>query len=220
MIAAFFVGFLTGFSLSIPIGPINLTVINEAFRKGFPRAFLIGLGGVTADTFYCVMAFFGFSPLLAKAQYLWPVLQFFGGVVVLTIGVRYSFLPQVPFSGMTQKTDSHIEHFKKAFPIGFVLGISNFALFVLWCGVSALLISHGWVKPSLRSVLISIFGIALGSTTWFFLIALLISKLHRQVSSETISFATRICGFLLLVFGVFLCYHSFLGKHPVHFNVT
>ena len=37
-------GFLSGLMLSIPVGPINLTILNEGARRGFWWAAMIGLG--------------------------------------------------------------------------------------------------------------------------------------------------------------------------------
>src|SRR5579859_2592073 len=46
---------------SIPVGPINLTIINEGARRGFRWALLIGLGASAMDAIYCSIAFTGFS---------------------------------------------------------------------------------------------------------------------------------------------------------------
>src|ERR1017187_900674 len=54
-------GFLSGMLLSIPVGPVNLTIINEGTRRGFLRALLVGLGAATMDVIYCTIAFTGFS---------------------------------------------------------------------------------------------------------------------------------------------------------------
>src|SRR6266550_616059 len=42
-------GLVSGFLLSVPVGPINLTIINEGARRGFNWASLIGLGAVVMD---------------------------------------------------------------------------------------------------------------------------------------------------------------------------
>ncbi len=218
MIEALFIGFVTGFFLSIPIGPINLAVINEAFRKGFARAVLIGLGGVVADTFYCATAFLGFSPLLSKIKFLWPSLQFIGGIVVFVIGIRYSINPIIDPSSIEESSEMKIgQHFTKAFPIGFVMGISNLGLFILWGGVNAIFVSHGWIEPSIEAILICILGIFIGSSSWFVLISFLVARMHRQISSEIISKITRTGGFLLVVFGLILCYRSLFGSPSTHF---
>ncbi len=45
----------------MPVGPVNLTIINEAAQRGFKYAMLIGLGAATMDVIYCTIAFTGFS---------------------------------------------------------------------------------------------------------------------------------------------------------------
>src|SRR5262245_288615 len=60
LILAAFTGFLSGFLLSIPVGPINLTILNEGARRGFKVAALIGIGAVVMEVVYCAIAFTGF----------------------------------------------------------------------------------------------------------------------------------------------------------------
>ena len=212
MIASFFLGFLTGFLLSIPIGPINLTVIRESLHGHPRRGFMVGLGGVLADAFYCSMAFLGFSSLLDQIKSLWPFLQFGGGVVVFLIGLHYTLDPKRGYAPMVHKVEASASHFHKAFPLGFFMGISNISLFVLWGGVNTLFVSNGWVKPDFVTVLICVIGIALGSVLWFASISSLVSKMHYQFGAEIVSKVTRVCGILLVIFGILLCVESWSNK--------
>ena len=52
-------GFVSGLLLSMPVGPVNLTIINEGARRGFVWAVLIGLGASAMDVIYCTIAFTG-----------------------------------------------------------------------------------------------------------------------------------------------------------------
>src|ERR1041385_296728 len=54
-------GLIAGFLVSIPVGPINLTIINQGARRGFKWALLIGLGSVMMESTYCALALTGFS---------------------------------------------------------------------------------------------------------------------------------------------------------------
>ena len=44
ILLAVLTGFLSGLGLSIPVGPVNLTIMNEGARRGFKWAALIGIG--------------------------------------------------------------------------------------------------------------------------------------------------------------------------------
>ena len=59
-------GFLSGLILSIPVGPINLTIMNEGARRGFFWAFMIGLGATAMEVIYCFIAFTGFSSFFSS----------------------------------------------------------------------------------------------------------------------------------------------------------
>src|SRR5467141_1356514 len=54
-------GFVSGLLLSIPVGPVNLTIMNEGARRGFYLAMMIGLGATTMEVIYCFIAFTGFA---------------------------------------------------------------------------------------------------------------------------------------------------------------
>lgn len=212
MIHTFLLGILTGFCLSIPIGPINLTVIRESLHHHFRRGFLIGLGGVAADTFYCAMAFLGFSSLLDELTFLWPFLQFAGGIVVLLVGFRYFSNPQQKYRQPAKMTGKSKTYFHKAFPLGFFMGISNFSLFILWGGVNTLLVSNGWIDLHYSALVACVLGISIGSIVWFALIAALVSKMNHQISPRTIAWITQGCGILLIFFGIILCYRTLTNQ--------
>ena len=55
-------GFISGLLLSIPVGPVNLTIMNEGARRGFFWALLISAGASVMEVIYCTIAFTGFAP--------------------------------------------------------------------------------------------------------------------------------------------------------------
>ena len=63
LLVAALTGFLSGFLLSVPVGPVNLTIMNEGARRGLFWALMIGFGAVTMEVIYCALAFTGFASL-------------------------------------------------------------------------------------------------------------------------------------------------------------
>src|SRR5437762_5434539 len=61
---AWLAGVVCGFVVSVPVGPVNLTVINKALQKGFLRAFLVGLGAASAETIYATVLLAGHTTIL------------------------------------------------------------------------------------------------------------------------------------------------------------
>jgi len=81
-------GLAAGFFASMPVGPINLTIVHEGVQRGFRWALLIGLGAVAMDTVYCAIGFAGFAGLfdsrLARAS-----MELVSFVLVLYLGLKY-----------------------------------------------------------------------------------------------------------------------------------
>ena len=63
---AIFIGFLTGFTASIPLGPSGLESVNRSMSKGFREGFKVSLGAVSADLLYIVIINLGLFTLLSK----------------------------------------------------------------------------------------------------------------------------------------------------------
>jgi threonine/homoserine/homoserine lactone efflux protein len=81
-------GFISGLLLSMPVGPVNLTIINEGARRGFKWALLIGLGAATMDVIYCTIAFTGFSSFF-KIRIIKTSMEVFTFVFMLFLGIKF-----------------------------------------------------------------------------------------------------------------------------------
>src|SRR5262252_10132390 len=81
-------GLLSGLLLSIPVGPINLTILNEGARRGFKWAMLIGLGATVMEVIYCFVAFTGFASFFTRG-YVKAAMELFSFVFMLFLGVKF-----------------------------------------------------------------------------------------------------------------------------------
>src|SRR5437588_7944150 len=81
-------GFISGLLLSIPVGPINLTIMNEGARRGFYWAFMIGLGATAMEVIYCFIAFTGFSSFFARGL-IKAAMELFSFVFMLFLGIKF-----------------------------------------------------------------------------------------------------------------------------------
>src|SRR6266700_164025 len=81
-------GFASGLLLSIPVGPVNLTIINEGARNGFKWAVLIGLGATLMELIYCTIAFTGFASFFSGG-YVKAAMELFSFVFMLFLGLKF-----------------------------------------------------------------------------------------------------------------------------------
>jgi threonine/homoserine/homoserine lactone efflux protein len=88
LILALIVGFTSGLLLSIPVGPINLTIINEGAKHGLMWACAIGVGAVVAETIYCAIAFTGFASFFSGG-FVKAAMELFSFVFMLYLGIKF-----------------------------------------------------------------------------------------------------------------------------------
>src|SRR5258705_9464724 len=166
IVLAAITGFISGLLLSIPVGPVNLTIMNEGARRGFKWAGLIGLGATTMEVIYCAMAFTGFASFFSKG-YVKAAMELFSFVFMLVLGTKFLLATSVP---ATNKIEERIEeklHPHSAFMTGFVRVMGNPGVLVFWIILAANFISREWVEPNLMSKVFCITGVAVGTGAWF-----------------------------------------------------
>src|SRR6266404_3543749 len=167
-------GFVSGFLLSVPVGPINLTIINEGARRGFQWAFRIGLGAVVMEVIYCAMAFTGFASFFSQG-YVKAAMELFSFVFMLFLGVKFLLARSVgqrpvdlgAAAGRVEQRLQERLHPHSAFMTGFVRTMGNLGVFVCWIILAANFISREWVAPDWPGKLACVAGVALGVGTWF-----------------------------------------------------
>ena len=70
----------------MPIGPVNVAVIDAAYRHTLRRAIAVGLGGAIADALYAALGVLGVTPVLSTYPSIPPILYAVSGVVLLVYG--------------------------------------------------------------------------------------------------------------------------------------
>ena len=214
LLRALIAGLVCGFVVAVPVGPVNLTVINQALRNGFLRAFLVGVGAVSAETLYASLLLAGHSSIMDKPHSrLRVVLHVTAVVVMVVVGIRSLLFRPEKFrasEATAEKVDERWHH-PQAFLLGFIMTISNLMLVVLWATLAAVLFAREWVLPSAISRAACSVGIFCGGTIWFVLMAYFVSHAHRQVKLETLTQLVRGCGVVLLGFAALLAWKLFAG---------
>lgn len=214
----FVAGFVSGFVVAVPVGPVNLTVINQALRRGFGAAFLAGLGAMFAESVYASLMLWGHSSILsephtATMRQVVSVMRVVAVIVIAALGVRYLLFKAERLDASeaaARKLDERWHH-PQSFFLGFALTISNLMLVVVWATVATLLFAHDWVMPTRSSRILCATGVLGGGSTWFFLVAFFVSRAHRRVTGETLTVLVRGCGVMFLGFAALLAYKLLHG---------
>src|SRR5438128_7680336 len=154
-LVAAFAGFGFGFLASIPVGPINVSIVNEGARRGFRWAFLIGLGATIMEVIYCAIAFAGFTPLF-DSRVVKATMELVSFLLMLFLGVKYLIAHSLPATTRSIETVEHRLHPHTAFWTGFVRCLGNPGVLLFWITISATFISHDWIDYTGQSNCISL----------------------------------------------------------------
>lgn len=197
LLLAALTGFISGFLLCIPVGPINLTIINEGARRGFRWAFLIGLGASVMEVIYCAVAFTGFATFFG-GRYVKAAMELFSFVFMLYLGVKFLLAKTIPAAHRIEERIEEKLHPHSAFTTGFVRVMGNPGVLVFWIILAANFISREWVAPNHAAKLACVGGVALATGLWFTGLSWAVSLGHRRLSEKTLLLMEHISGLCLL----------------------
>ena len=178
-------GFASGLLLSIPVGPINVTIINEGARRGFRWGAMIGLGAVVMEVLYCAIAFTGFASLFQRGI-IKAAMELFSFVFMTFLGVRFLVARSIEATNPIEERIEEKLHPHSAFMIGFVRVMGNPGVLLFWIILAANFISREWVQPTWTSKCACIVGVAIGTALWFFGLSYAVSFGHRKFSQKTL----------------------------------
>src|ERR1035438_6847721 len=185
-------GFFSGLLLSMPVGPVNLTIINGGAQRGFKWAVLIGLGAATMDVIYCTIAFTGFSSFF-KIRIVKTLMEVFTFVFMLFLGAKFLLAKTVTAPTELGAAASRIEqrigeklHPHSAFMTGFVRVLGNLGVLLFWIVLAANFMSHDWVADTFVAKTACVVGVALSTNLWFCTLSYGVSRGHGRFSESTL----------------------------------
>jgi threonine/homoserine/homoserine lactone efflux protein len=192
----FFNGFLLGFSIAAPVGPIGVLCIRRTLADGRLTGFLSGLGAATADMFYGALAAFGLTAvtsLLVGAQF-W--LRAVGGLFLLYLGIRTLFAKPASQSAQARGSGR-----LGAYASTFALTLANPMTILSFLGMfSAILPAETALSTSASLSIVA--GVFLGSATWWLTLSGLVGLLRERFTPAWMRWVNRISGLLIAGFSV------------------
>lgn len=200
---AMMAGFVSGFLVSFPVGPVNLTILNEGARRGFQWAALIGTGASVMETLYCAVAFMGFSAFFTHRT-VKAVVELISFLLMLFLGIKFLRAPALEERNPIEDRIEERLHPHSAFMIGFVRVLGNPGVLLLWITLSAAFVVRDWVWPTTREKLACVGGVFLGTTTWFLLLSFAVSRGHGKFSRQTLLRVEHVSGACLLLIALVL----------------
>lgn len=206
-------GILGGLFVTVPVGPVNVMIMQRAFRYGFPVGLAAGIGAATADLIFATAAAFSVSTVSAFVEGHSRLIQLVGGTLVVFFGAR--ILWRQPGFGKPLPMEARPKG-----PLGtavttFFLTLWNPATIFGFLAYFGALGEWGPQQNNLAATLELLLGVLIGTLAWWCGLAALVTRLRVRFTEATLAKVNVIAGALLLGFGALI-----LGRLSVtYFNV-
>jgi threonine/homoserine/homoserine lactone efflux protein len=193
-------GIAIGLSVTAPLGPVNILVVRNAIRRGFPVAFLAGIGSVLADGVYAVVAAYGVSSIARFITAYAHPLMAVGGVLLVILGVRLA-RAHLPLGDLHLEAPPRGRQVAAKMVTAFVLTITNpgvlFGFLAIFGTMNAVLrLDESWTRPPTV-----VAGVVLGGALWWLFLSFTVSRFKTRISEKMFDRINRWTGILIAAFG-------------------
>lgn len=193
-------GFIIGFSIAAPVGPIGVLTIKRTLTEGRISGFVTGMGAAFADTAYGAVAGFG---LIAISSFLISqefAIKLIGGLFLFYLGVK-SFLSKPATKEATVASKGLLNNFISTF----FLTLTNPSTILSFIAIFAGLGLASTTADYFSSMAI-VFGVFMGSALWWYILSSIVSFFRHKITSERLVWVNRLSGLVLGSFGLYALY--------------
>lgn len=189
-------GIAIGFMASVPLGPIGVICVQRTLSGSRNTGFVSGLGAATADTLFAMAAIFMLSLVTSIIDDYKMWFQAAGGILIMLLGFSI-FYKRVTRANSARKTKASLisNYLSVLFltlpnPAYIFTFIALFAAF----GINS---SDNTVSENMMIIA----GVAVGASTWWFILTWLINLLRKRFTLRHIWWINKITGAIIIICG-------------------
>lgn len=171
LLSAAALGLLLGALTGMPLGVVNVAIVDAAIARRRSFALGIAFGGAVADATHALLAFLGIGRLIAAHPEWTRVLASVAAVIIVGYAVaawRRSSLAAQPPAGDDTLARGAMS--------GLALTLPNPGALAAWAAVAASL----WPAASVAESVVFAAAVGVGSAAWFALLGRLVARVRRD----------------------------------------
>ena len=196
---SFITGILLGLGVAIPIGPLNILIMNYSLSS-FGRGFALGMGAMSADILYFVLLSLGVLVVFDN-PWIFKSIAIFGAIFLLYMAwaCYKNASKMLAKISNTERGESLLACYLKG------LGLNSINPFIVgfWLSLSSVIASSAnWMIAAL--------GVLLALFAWVAGLSLVTSLARRIISAKVARIFSYVSAVLMLFFTAFLIYNTFL----------
>jgi threonine/homoserine/homoserine lactone efflux protein len=193
-------GVLLGFTVSIPLGPVSIILINRTIKRGFLSGFFSGLGLGTADTLLALLAALGFTVITGFIQEERFIITLVAGLVVIGVGIKV-FITN-PVKEFRDRDKVYKSHWRDFYSV-FVLSITNPYTILIFVAVFPGIHISGATRTELVPFFL-IPGVFIGAMIWWFSLSYVLSRFKKKIRLRAIVRINKVGGVVIIIIGILL----------------
>lgn len=196
---SFITGILLGLGVAIPIGPLNILIMNYSLSS-FGRGFALGMGAMSADILYFVLLSLGVLVVFDN-PWIFKSIAIFGAIFLLYMAwaCYKNASKMLAKISCAERGESLLACYLKG------LGLNSINPFIIgfWLSLSS-------VVASSANWMVAAFGVLLALFAWVVGLSLVTSLARRIISAKVARIFSYVSAVLMLFFTAFLIYNTFL----------
>ena len=196
---SFITGILLGLGVAIPIGPLNILIMNYSLSS-FGRGFALGMGAMSADILYFVLLSLGVLVVFDNT-WIFKSIALFGAIFLLYMAwaCYKNASKMLAKISSTERGESLLACYLKG------LGLNSINPFIVgfWLSLSS-------VVASSANWMIAALGVLLALFAWVLGLSIVTSLARRIISAKVARIFSYVSAVLMLFFTAFLIYNTFL----------
>ncbi len=200
---ALVIGLVIGFLMCIPIGPINIWVINTFIRRGAAQALSIAVGGSLMDFIYFYVILSGISLFTISDQ---AIFYFKAGGIALIFLLGLKELLSKAKEVEVKDTAQSPARLASGFFLGVIIYTSNPTLIITMTGLGTFVKSLELFDLSRLNIFLTSLGLALGSFAWFGLLVFVTAKYESKIRDKYLGKFVKLSGGLMVALSLFMTF--------------
>lgn len=204
---AFLIGLIIGFIMCIPVGPINVWVVNTLLKHNFRSAFSIALGGSLMDFSYFMVILTGLS-LFTFSPKTSLTLKIVGVLFLFAFGLKEVLTKEQVFDS-NEDVEKKMPKASSFFLLGVLIYTSNPTLIATMSGLAAVIKSWNAFSSNFLNYFLLSLGVAIGSTGWFYFLLKMVQRYQNKIPKKFFLHFSRTSGVLIVIFSLIMAFNVY-----------
>ncbi len=199
-------GMLVGITISVPLGPIGIMVVQRTIMRGNMAGFFSGIGAAFSDLLYAMIAGYGFSLVIDFIKEYQLTLQLAGGAVLFMFGINV-FL-QNPIKQLRAPRKNNINYWQdvvSSFFLTFSNPLAVFTFLIIFASFDV------FVEAQQNNTIIFVLiGVFFGALMWWGGLTFCVGNFRRLINIRRLWWINKVSGITIGLLSIAIMIQAFI----------